>query len=314
MKQEKKQNDRIRVAVLMGGPSAEHEISLKTGRQVLDNLDRKKYVARGIKISKTGKWPVSPAKIKKEFDVAFVAMHGEYGEDGQAQKLLDKHGIKYTGSGARASALGMDKAKSAKIFRKAGLRVPEFVLLTDNFNFTFRLRFPVVVKPNDRGSSVGVSIVERFHDLVHALRLASRFSPLVMVQEFIPGREVTCGILEIDGKPAALPPTEIIPRSSKFFDYSAKYLAGASSEITPPKLPKQMIKKIQETALKAHKAIGARGFSRTDMILGKDGKIYVLEINTIPGLTETSLLPQEAKAAGIGFSQLLDGIIASALW
>lgn len=307
---------KLKIAVLMGGPSAEHEISLKTGAMVLENLDRKKYSVRAVKISKSGKWPITPAKIKKDFDLAYIAMHGEYGEDGTIQKILDQYKIRYTGSKAKASFLGMDKAKSSTLFKKAGLNVPEFNLIhvgKEFRNFRVDMDFPVVVKPNDRGSSVGVSIVENLARLLPAIELASKYSPNVMIQKFIKGREFTCGVLEFNGKPKAFLPTEIIPRSSKFFDYEAKYVSGASQEITPPKLFKDEIKKIQQIVIKAHKAIGVKGYSRTDMIMDAREKFYVLEINTLPGMTETSLLPQAAKAEGITFSKLLDLIIESAL-
>lgn len=308
--------NKLRIAVLMGGPSAEHDVSLRTGRMILENLNKERYFARGITIDKKAHWPITPAKIKKNFDLALIAMHGEYGEDGTVQKILEKHKIPYAGSGVKASQLGMDKARSAIFFKKSALNVPDFIVLRDGSgfkSFKFSLDYPVVVKPNDRGSSVGVSIVENFQDLSDAIKLATDYSPNVMIQKYIRGREFTCGVLEIRGDLKPFLPTEIIPRSSKFFDYGAKYISGASQEITPPRLPKDKIRKIQQIALKAHKAIGARGFSRTDMILGKDGRFYILEINTIPGMTETSLLPQAAKAGGISFPKLLDLIIEAAL-
>lgn len=306
-----KKTSKIRVAVLMGGPSAEHEISLKSGRMVLANLDRKKYWARGVRITKKGKWPVIPTELKKKFDVVFIAMHGEYGEDGKVQTILGKYRIPYTGSGARASQIGMDKIKSSRLFEEAGLSVPEFAVVGGVRKLMFN--FPVVVKPADRGSSVGVSVVRNIQELPAALRLAQQHSRKLMVQKFIKGRELTCGVLDINGQPQALPPTEIIPKGGKFFDYKAKYTAGGSNEITPARLTREQTVEIQGIAVKAHKAIGARGMSRTDFILDEDDKAYVLEINTIPGLTETSLLPQEAKAEGISFPALLDLIIRAAL-
>lgn len=304
--------NKIRIAVLMGGPSAEHDVSLRSGEMVLANLDRKKYSAKAVLISKKAKWAISPAKIKKDFDLAFIAMHGEYGEDGTVQAILDKYKIPYTGSGVRASQLGMDKAKSAAKFKKAGLKTPDFKLvhIGPKFNFKLEVKYPVVVKPNDRGSSVGISLVESFRDLLPALKKASEYSHNVLIQQYIKGREFTCGVLEANGKPTAFLPTEIIPRSSRFFDYDAKYTSGASQEITPPHLPNDEIRTIQRLAVKAHKAIGARGLSRTDFIWTGGKKFYVLEINTIPGMTETSLLPQAAKAGGISFPKLLDLIIA----
>jgi D-alanine-D-alanine ligase len=287
-----------RVAVLMGGPSAEHAVSLKSGRMVLTHLDKTKYAAEGFVISRKGRWPISLGQLKRRFDIVFVAMHGEYGEDGTVQRILEKYDIPFTGSGSAPSRLGMDKGAANKIFAEAGLAVPGA-----------GKKFPMVVKPVDRGSSVGVIIAKNQDELDRGVWKALRYSPNILIQEFIFGREFTCGVLEHSGKLTALPPTEIIPKTAEFFDYRAKYTKGASQEITPPRLPKKEVASLQRIALAAHRAIGARGFSRTDIIRDRKGKSFVLEINTIPGLTQTSLLPQQAKAAGISFSKLLEIII-----
>lgn len=306
-----KQNNKIRVAVLMGGPSSEHEISIKSGMMVMAGLDRKKYQPRAVRISRKGKWPIIPSEIKKQFDVVFIAMHGEYGEDGTVQRILSKYNIPFTGSGTRASQIGIDKIKSSVLFEEKGLNVPEFAVVGGAKKFMFN--FPVVVKPTDRGSSVGVSIVRDIRELPAALKEAEKYSKRIMVQKFIKGRELTCGVLEIGGKVQALPPTEIIPKGGKFFDYKAKYTAGATHEITPARLTREELKRLQEAAVRAHKIIGCRGMSRSDFMLSEDGTPYILEINTIPGLTDTSLLPQQAKAYGLNFSELLDAIIQSAI-
>lgn len=295
---------RTRVAVLMGGPSAEHKVSLKSGKMVLKYLDPGRYKARGIIISRKGRWPLGMAAFKKNFDIAFIAMHGEYGEDGAVQNLLETRKIKFTGSGSAASRLGMDKIAAARAFQRDGLLTPPRPLAG---------RFPVVIKPADRGSSLGVTIAQNSEELMAGLKTAKRYSRNIITQKFIRGREFTCGVLEINGRPRALPPTEIIPVNSAFFDYKAKYTSGASHEITPPNLTPPKIKQIQEIAEIAHDSIGARGFSRTDMIMDKNGKLFVLEINTIPGLTKTSLLPQQAEAAGIAFPKLLDIIVREAM-
>lgn len=310
-------NKKIRIAVLSGGPSAEYAVSLNTGRQVMKNLDKKKYGARRVVISKTGKWALSPVFIKKNFDAVFLAMHGEYGEDGTIQKILEKNKILFTGSGARASRLGMDKIRSGAVFRQAGLNVPRFIKARNIFPFEKGglrgISFPIVVKPNDRGSSVGTGVARNPKELAVKIKKARKFSGDILIQEYIKGREFTCGVLEIGGRPRAFLPTEIIPKTSGFFDYFAKYTKGASQEITPPpNLLKIKIAELQKIALRAHQAIGCCGFSRTDMILGPDDKFYVLEINTIPGLTETSLFPKAAKASGISFKKLLDLIIRAA--
>lgn len=314
---------KIRVAVVCGGPSAEYAVSVKTAGQVIKNLDRGKYAPRFVKIGKTGKWPavhslksgerpVSLKFLKKNFNIVFIAMHGEYGEDGTLQKKLEAAGIKYTGSGPAASRLGMDKVRSAAVFRRAGLIVPRHILWKRGARIAFN--FPVIVKPADRGSSVGTGVARNQKELAEKIKKAWKFSRDILVQEYVRGREFTCGVLEINGRPRALLPTEIIPKTSGFFDYSAKYTKGASQEITPPpNLPKTKILELQKIALRAHKAIGCRGFSRTDMIFGPDDKFYVLEINTIPGLTETSLFPKAAKAGGINFKKLLDLIIRAVL-
>ncbi len=306
-----KHHGRLRVAVLMGGPSAEHEVSLNSGKNVLRSLDKKKYEAKAVVVSKKGLWPFPVKDLKKKFDLVFIAMHGEYGEDGTIQKILDKIKIPYTGSGARASALGMDKNKTQKAFERAGLRVP---LYTTNLRKVSAIGMPLVVKPLDRGSSVGVTIVHSYGDFVPALKTALRYSPSLMFERFIKGKEFTCGVVDYHGQTVALLPTEIVPKVSHFFDYQAKYTDGGSEEITPPRyLSQQQIAQLQKTAVQAHQAIGCRGYSRTDFILGNDGKFYVLEINTLPGLTEASLLPKAARAVGIKFPELLDIIIQSSL-
>lgn len=387
MAQKKK---KLRVYVLMGGQSAEHDVSVNTGAMVLKNLDPKKFLVTPVFITKTGEWlagehargympigtgvkpeagasePIRQKQISRialasglrrrlapmtrahdadrirrpsalglrnyrtelsrarnEESVAFIAMHGPYGEDGTIQGLLELAGIPYTGSGVLASALAMDKVVSADVFRQQGLRVPPYVAFT-HADWTkrrgalhariSRLGWPLVVKPRNLGSSVGITIVSKPSALAAAVRRAAAHSPQLMAQQYIRGKELTCGVIDqgIPGTEMALQPTEIIPKTSAFFDYRAKYTAGASEEITPPRLPKPMIGKIQETALTAHRALGCSGMSRTDMIL-KDGKLYVLEVNTIPGMTETSLLPQAANACGISFPQLLERIILAAL-
>ncbi len=299
----------IRVAVLMGGPSAEHEVSLKSGKMVLRHLDPKKYKARSVVIDKNGKWPISKKALKKRFDVVFLAMHGEYGEDGTVQKILEKAGIKYTGSDSKSSKLGMDKEKSSNLFAKKGLKVAEFVTNLKKIN---QIGLPLVIKPVNRGSSIGVSLVDSYQAVIPAVKKALKFSSKVMAQKYIKGREMTCGVIDYDNNTIPLLPTEVKPKTSAFFDYRAKYKSGASKEITPPRLPHKQVANIQKAAVKAHKAIGARGLSRTDFILaGK--KLYVLEINTLPGMTQTSLLPQQANAVGIKFPELLDIIIENAL-
>lgn len=341
--------EKLNVAVLMGGPSSEHEVSLATGDAVLKHLDPEKYEVKPVTIAKENSLQVQKSKVESLLDlglldlrlltivdVVFIAMHGEFGEDGRLQGLLEFFDIPYTGSGVLASSLAMNKVKSLELFRLHGLLVPPYTHFTrweweqnQNVILDFvvqALQTPWVVKPADRGSSVGVSIANAEDGLIFAINQAFDYSDHVIVQEHIPGHEVTCAILHDDPRcePLALPPTQIIPKTKAFFDYFSKYTPGATEELTPPQLPSQVIPRIQATALKAHNILGCYGLSRTDMIVtaggaagpqpqSKQPQIYVLETNTIPGMTPTSLYPQAAKAMGLEFSELLDRLITAAL-
>jgi len=314
-----KRNKKFKIAVLAGGPSFEHEVSLSTARGVMKNLNPQKYQARLIIIDKRGKWPIEPLKIKKQFDLCFIAMHGEYGEDGTIQGLLEAYQIPYTCSGVLASSLGMDKWMAQKLFALEEFNVPETYFINHRTplkeinKIIKKLKLPIVIKPRHVGSSVGVSIVKSEKSLASAIKQAFKFDEEIMFQKYIKGREVTCGVLDRGTLESAfsLIPAEIIPQKDAFFDYRAKYTPGASLEITPPKLPQKIIKEIQKQALLAHKIIDCSGMSRTDFIFDNK-KLWVLEINTIPGLTPTSLVPQEAQALDISYSQMLDIIIEAA--
>lgn len=316
---------KISILVLSGGVSSEHGVSLKTGQMVYDELDRDKYKVEKAVISQSGKWLFSfrdgecdiisalDILAKSDFDIVFIALHGEFGEDGKIQKLFDKIGQKYTGSGKDASALGLDKDLSNKRFKEIGLSVPLYKIISrESIADIDNLNFPLVVKPLKGGSSIGISIVNDQAELNDALDKAFDLEVQAMVQQFIAGREFTCGVIEQENKrPVPLPPTEIIPISSNFWDYEGKY-EGGSKEVTPPNLPEDKIKEIRDIVIRVHKAFNCKGVSRTDLIL-RDDVFYVIEINTLPGMTSTSIVPQEAQAMGIGFSELLDLIINASL-
>ena len=314
----------IKVLLIQGGPSNEHEVSLNSGRMIFSALDRNKYDISTATITKDGLWIFDGLNekfyasdafehIKQQgFDVAFIALHGKFGEDGQIQALLDNIKLPYTGSNPKASALAMNKAKSAAIFTEAGLLVPQFRHIQDE-NLPEDILFPAIVKPCHGGSSVNVSIVADADEAKTKINEILSEGDSVIIQELINGREFTCGVLDDEnGIPDALPPTEIIPKKGGLFDYESKYVAGASDEITPPDILHEQIVTLQNYALRAHKMLGCSGMSRSDFLL-RDGTFYILETNTIPGMIETSLLPQEAMVAGISFSQMLDRIIASGL-
>lgn len=310
---------KIRVAVLMGGPSSEHEVSLKSGIMVLKHLNQNKFLVLPIKIGRDGSWPLTISELKRQVDIVFIALHGFYGEDGQVQGLLDTFKIPYTGSGALASARAMDKEETSAILKNHGYRVPDYYIVNKkerpaiHWKNPKSITLPVVIKPTNSGSSVGVNIVRKEKDFSEAIMDAFKYGDSLLVQKYIPGIEMTAGVLEINGHALALPPTEIVPKQGDFFNYQSKYDAGGSLEITPPNRPKELIKKVQRQALSVHRLLGCSGMSRTDMIIGKDNKIYILELNTIPGMTTTSLLPQQAEKMGFSFPQLLEIIIDAGL-
>ena len=286
----------------MGGPGSEREVSLNSGRNVLSAFRSKentqRYIAVPIEIRDPKKVLAQLALAKP--DVAFSVVHGTFGEDGVLQSLLEIARVPYVGSGVLASALAMNKKLSSFLVNTKGVRVPRETK-----------KIPCVVKPNDSGSSVGVTIVKNKKDLAKAIKLASKEGGPI-IQEFVPGTELTCGVLKFEkGKPTALPVTEIVPKS-KFFDYKAKYTKGGSEEITPARISKKLTQEVQEAALLAHKTLGCRHISRSDFILSKD-KIYYLETNTSPGMTNTSLIPQAAAVAGLSMPDLCDRLVRAAL-
>lgn len=303
------------IAILFGGPSSEHEVSCASGVRVMKGLEKLGYDILPVLIDRNGEWTFSPEMIKEKADLAFVAMHGEYGEDGTVQRILRDHDIPFTGSGVLSSALGMHKGSFSKLMEAHNILVPEYIeldkLRTAEYAHDAN-NLPVVVKPADRGSSLGVSIVHEAEKIYAALEHAFSFSRLALVQKYIPGKELTCAVLDDErGNSFALPVVEVVP-SSKFYDYEAKYSNDDTAYHIPARLSREDADAAQETALLVHKAVGAHDMSRTDMILGEDGKIYVLEINTIPGMTEHSLLPKAAEYYGLSFEQLLQKIIDSA--
>jgi len=292
-----------RIGVLMGGPSTEREISLKSGKAVYEALQQLNIEAIAIDI-KTDNIEENIHLIKSyNIDCAFIALHGRFGEDGQLQEILDNIKIPYTGSGAPASRLAIDKVASRRIFEEHGLVVPKYKVV-EKLNYTnkgFRndIMFPLVIKPATHGSSIGLSIIDEAGDLAAAMELAFGFDEKIIIEEYIRGREVTVGILNKE----ALPVIELIPKK-RFFDYEAKYQPGMTEYIVPAKLEAEISKKIQSSAMSAHKLLGCSGFSRVDMILSENNIPFVLELNSIPGLTPASLLPKAAETVGIEFGQL----------
>lgn len=291
-----------RIGVLVGGPSSEREISLKSGKAVYDSLSAAGFDVVAIDIRSSDTQENKRLLKAAEINCAFIALHGSFGEDGQIQSILDDAGIIYTGSGVKASQLAMNKAASRTAFRSKGLSVPLSRVVSKGASageIAKDIALPLVVKPVTGGSSIGMSIVDKWQDLNHAVNLAFSFCDSILIEEYVRGREFTVGILN----ERALPVIEIIPKN-KFFDYEAKYKKGMTDYDVPAKLSKALAEEIQDAALCAHNLLGCLGCSRVDMIVDERGRICVLEINTIPGLTETSLLPKAASCVGIDFFNL----------
>jgi len=303
---------KIKVLLLMGGGGSEHEVSLSSGEQVLKNFDKEKYEVTQMVMETQN---LDLAKVKEIApDVVFIALHGGVGEDGTIQKIFEDEGIKFIGCGSEASQIGMDKIKFLELVEENGISIPKGLNVTKgelvDLDIVKELASKWVIKPAGQGSSVGVTIIDDLNKLDGALEEAFKYEERAIIEEFLPGMEVSCGILG-NQNPVALPVIEICPKNN-FFDYEAKYTEGKCEEIVPARLSEETTKKIQEYALKVFELVGAKGFIRVDFVI-KDNNPVILEMNTIPGLTPNSLLPKEAKAAGMEYSKLLDKMIELAL-
>lgn len=299
----------INVAVLMGGVSSEREVSLNSGRFISDALQSCGYKTVDIVVNDREIVELDQLNI----DVALIALHGAFGEDGGVQELLESKGIAYAGSGVEASRLAMDKLESKKIFENSNLKTPAYANVSccgniaDSLGSLELIGFPFVIKPNTDGSSIGITIAQNLNELKFGVNNACKYSEQIIIEQFIEGREFTVSIFE--EKP--LPLVEIKPVSG-FYSYSSKYQDKKTEYITSVDLDPFVYDKIQEIALNAHEALGCRDFSRVDIILGTDGHPYILEVNTIPGCTGSSLLPKAAKAAGIEFELLCSMMVSMA--
>ena len=305
---------KLSIALLSGGISSERDVSIASGNQVYEVLDRDKYeVIRYDPKTDLPKLVADAASI----DAALIILHGPYGEDGTVQGLLDLLDIPYQGSGVLGSAIGMNKLVSKQLYKSAGIPMaPDMTFksidMIETRAVVDQLGMPLVIKPVTSGSSIGLSIVKSEDALNDALEKAFAEDHEVLIESYIKGVELTGGVIGNE-ELQALPIVEIIPGEEfDFFDYTAKYTPGATEEICPARIDEATTQKAQSYAKMAHRALCCKGYSRTDMILA-DGELYVLETNTIPGMTPTSLLPQAAQAAGIDFSRLLDKLIEFSL-
>ena len=301
----------MKITVVMGGPSGEHDISLQSGQGVAAALGRRGFLVEPVVIPRTPNLAQAcevtrAALMRAHPDVVFIALHGAFGEDGTIQRLCDERHLAYTGSDPLASRLGMDKVASRRRFSAAGLTVPpcEVVDMSAGATPLTHRSYPVVVKPASQGSSLGVSIVQRPEELDSALAEAARYDQTVLIEEFIRGRELTVGVL--GDQP--LPVIEIRPRQP-FFDFTAKYTPGLTDYLVPAPLEPTIARMVQAAAMRAHEALGCRHLSRTDLILTPPHIPVILEVNTIPGFTPTSLLPKAAACLGLSYEEVCERLV-----
>ena len=297
-----------KIGVMMGGLSREREISLRTGKAILKALIEKGYTACPIDVGQD----IAETLVKKKIECAFLALHGRFGEDGTIQGMLELMRIPYTGSGVLASALALHKIMAKKFFLYEKIPTPPFEVFQreeiekDSLR-TVSLPMPLVVKPAREGSTIGVSIVRKEEELVPALKEAGRYDDEILIEKFMGGSEITVGILE----DIPLPIVEIVPKSG-FYDYHSKYTKGETQYIIPARIPREKYLYAQEIGLKAFKMLGCSGFARVDLMTDEEGSPFVIDVNTMPGMTEMSLLPKAAEFAGIQFGDLVERILLGA--
>jgi D-alanine-D-alanine ligase len=308
------------VAVLQGGRSLERQVSLKSGARVEDALQRLGHAAVAID---AGTDLVSRLTDLRP-DAVFVALHGRDGEDGTIQELLEVLGLPYTGSGVAACIRSWDKVLTKHLLRDEGIPTPDFHAFSET---AFRelgaaqalpaierqFDFPLVVKPAAQGSALGIKFARTAADVPAAIVSAFSYDRKVLLERYVPGRDLAVSIVEEDGVARALPIVEAVPEGRDFYDFEARYEIGRTRFVCPAELPEGVAERTQELAVAAYRALGCTGFARVDLMLQEDGELYVLEANSVPGLTETSLLPQAADAAGIPFDALIERILAIAL-
>jgi len=306
----------MRVAVLCGGRSGEHEISLRSAESIIAGLNPAKYEVQRIFITPDGRW--EPRALSPEpganpgIDVVFPVLHGTFGEDGTVQGLLELAGLPYVGAGVLASAVAMDKEVTKRLLVERGLPVVEYVSITRGQHDDFKLPFPLFVKPANLGSSVGISKVKTCAELPAALELAGQYDRKILVERGIVGREFECSVLGSE-QPIAAVPCEVIP-SREFYDYEDKYLLDAAKLIVPAPLTPEQTAEMQRLAIEGYRAIECEGMARVDFLMeSATGQIYINEINTIPGFTSISMYPKMWEASGVSYAELVDRLIALAI-
>jgi D-alanine-D-alanine ligase len=313
---------KIKLAILYGGPGGEHEVSIKSAKNILENLNREKYEVKEFFLGKNVNTLSKKIIIELKSFLVWPIFHGEFGEGGLVQEILEKNKIKFIGSGSKSSKLAIDKFKTQKVLEKNKILCPKSFLVdkTDLVGGAQRrpklsvllkkVNFPLILKPVNSGSSVDLYKVKNEKEFERDLKKILKNYKQVLLQEFITGREFTCGVLQKGKTTIALPVSEVILNGQDVFDYNAKY-ATKGLEITPAKIDDKLKDKIQSFGKKVHKIIGCSGVTRTDMILSRDNKLYVLEINTIPGLTKVSFVPEQLKSANISIPKFIDILVTN---
>jgi len=307
-----------RIAVLMGGRSLERDVSLRSGRRIERALVERGYPVIALDVDET----LVPNLLSEKPDLVYIALHGKDGEDGTIQELLEILGIPYTGPGPMASLIGFNKVLSKELFLTSGIPTPRYFTVSSSTLEEMgaskllplaweKLGGPLVVKPCAQGSALGVSVVDKLEDLPEALVTALGYDDRVLLESFVKGREVAISIID-DGEPQALPAVEVIPRSG-FFDFDARYTPGMTDYFVPARLSPEVAAEVERLALDTHRLLHCKELSRVDMIIGEEDAPYVLELNISPGMTETSLLPIAAEAAGISFPDLVERLVSLAL-
>lgn len=302
----------MKIAVLYGGVSAEREVSLSTGKKIIGALESKGHEVVGVDFH--------PNKLSEilelDVDAVFIGLHGKFGEDGRLQSLLDMLNIPYVGSGVLASALAMDKARSKQFFKNAGIRTAQELVLEkklyDESKLEVPFGFPVVVKPNHEGSTIGLTIAKNKEEMLSGIAAAFLHDHTVLVEEFIAGKEVTVGVMGDKGKVKALPVVEIVPKNA-YYDYESKYAEGGSEHFVPARVDEATTSLLQEQAVLAHEVLGCEVYSRVDFIIPENGKPVILEVNTLPGMTPTSLYPDAAKEVGLSYPEMIEKLIQLSL-
>jgi len=304
---------RLRVAVFMGGRSSEHEVSLSSGRSVVEGLSPERYDVVPVEIPREGPWLLTREEAAA-YDVVFPVLHGPFGEDGTVQGLLELADVAYVGAGVAGSALAMDKDLFKAVMRDNGVPVARSRTLRQGRDEGGEspFGFPVVVKPARLGSSVGISIVRSADELRPAVELAFRHDEKILVEEFLEGVEVECSVLGNEG-PVASVPGEIVPLASDWYDYEAKYAEGGMELVVPARIPPETTARVRELAVAAFVAADCEGMARVDFFAAPDGTVTVNELNTIPGFTATSVYAKLFEASGVPYGELLDRLVALAL-